>query len=305
MELVEGLGYVALAVPDLDRSLDFYRRFGHLKVSERGRERAFLTGGTDHHWLRLDGGAAPDVGYIAFRVTGREALDEVANRLDARQIPWRDAGDLAEDRVVDAIRFRDPDGLEIELFTDMVSLPTPVQTFVKMERVLHAVWRSPSVVESRNFYAEVLGFKDSDWIERNMVFMRAANRYHHSIGISKGTQSSRRLDHFCILVSELDDVMRARHLALRHGVRLQQELVRHAASGSISTYIVDPTTEVAVEFCFDHRQIDDEGYRARILPASPATLDIWKAVPDDWYEPGTADVHDFPVAVPDARTGSV
>ena len=36
MELVKGLGYVALTVPEIDQSLDFYRRIAHLKVSERG-----------------------------------------------------------------------------------------------------------------------------------------------------------------------------------------------------------------------------------------------------------------------------
>src|SRR5882762_2705317 len=48
MDLVKGLGYVALTVPEIDRSLDFYRRIAHLKVSERGKKKAFLTGGINH-----------------------------------------------------------------------------------------------------------------------------------------------------------------------------------------------------------------------------------------------------------------
>jgi 2,3-dihydroxy-p-cumate/2,3-dihydroxybenzoate 3,4-dioxygenase len=281
VELVEGLGYVALTVPELESSLDFYRRIAHLKVSERGSKTAFLTGRANHHWLRLDETGHPGLTRIAFQVTSRAALDEVANRLDSRGIPWKESDDVTTQRVGDAIRFQDPDDFEVELFTDMVSLPVPVEPFVKMDRVLHAVWLADSPRDSHNFYSEVLGFKASDWIERMAVFMRCANRYHHSMGILRGGEKSGRLDHFCILVDSLDDVVRARNIAVQNGVKLRQELVRHAASGSVSTYLIDPINDISVEFCVWHSQIEDEGYRPRILQASPVTLDMWKATPDE------------------------
>ncbi len=285
MELVKGLGYVALTVPEIDQSLDFYRRIAHLKVSERGEKMAFMTGGTNHHWLRLEETGQSSLARIGFEVKDRAALDEVVNRLDARNIPWKQADDLATDRVSEAVRFIDPDGFEIELFTDMVSLPVPMQTFLNMNRVLHSVWLTADPVASGRFYSEVMGFKESDWIERAMVFMRGGNRYHHSIGIARDTNRLGRLDHFCILVDDLDDVMRARNVALRSGVKLRQDVVRHAASGSMSTYIMDPINNIAVEFCTNHRQIDDDDYRARILPARPATLDLWKHLPEYFVEP--------------------
>jgi 2,3-dihydroxy-p-cumate/2,3-dihydroxybenzoate 3,4-dioxygenase len=285
MELVKGLGYVALNVPEIDRSLDFYRRIAHLKVSERGAKKAFLTGGFDHHWLRLEETGEPGLSRFGFEVASRAALDEIANRLDARDIPWKPANDLAGDRVSDAIRFTDPDGFEIELFTDMVSLPVRMDTFLKMDRVLHSVWLASDPTASGRFYGDVLGFRESDWIERSMVFMRAGNRYHHSIGIARDTARLGRMDHFCILVDDLDDVMRARNVALRSGAKLRQDVVRHAASGSMSTYIIDPMNDIAVEFCTNHRQIDDADHRARILPAQASTLDLWQHLPEDFAEP--------------------
>jgi 2,3-dihydroxy-p-cumate/2,3-dihydroxybenzoate 3,4-dioxygenase len=285
MELVKGLGYVALTVPEIDQSLDFYRRIAHLKVSERGARKAFLTGGVNHHWLRLEETGAPSLARLGFEVTDRAALDEIANRLDARGIPWKVANDLAGDRVTDAIRFTDPDGFEIELFTDMVSLPVPMDTFLKMDRVLHSVWLAENPSESGRFYREVLGFKESDWIERSMVFLRAGNKYHHSIGIGKDAERTGKLDHFCILVDDVDDVMRARNNALRSGAELRQDVVRHAASGSTSTYIIDPVNSICVEFCTNHKQIEDEGYRARILPALPSTFDLWQELPEYFVGP--------------------
>jgi 2,3-dihydroxy-p-cumate/2,3-dihydroxybenzoate 3,4-dioxygenase len=280
MELVDGLGYVSLTVPDLDLSLDFYRRVAHLKVSERGQKTAFLTGGDDHHWLRLDETGAAGLSRFSFQLTGREAMDEVTRRLDERQTPWKEVKDLVGDRLTDAIRFTDPGGYEVELFTDMVTLPVPVRPFLGMERVLHAVWSTPDMLESRAFYADVLGFKDSDFIEQRMVFMRAGNGYHHTIGISQSQPNAGRFDHFCILVNDLDDVLRARNVAQLSGATFREDLVRHAASGSVSTYIMDPINAIAVEFCFNHRQIDDEGYRARVLPAAPATFNLWNVAPD-------------------------
>jgi 2,3-dihydroxy-p-cumate/2,3-dihydroxybenzoate 3,4-dioxygenase len=164
-----------------------------------------------------------------------------------------------------------------------------VDTFLKMDRVLHSVWLAADPTESGRFYRDVLGFRDSDWIERAMVFMRAGNRYHHSIGIGRDLARLGRMDHFCILVDDLDDVMRARNVALRSGAKLRQDVVRHAASGSMSTYIIDPMNDIAVEFCTNHRQIDDENYRARILPAQASTLDLWKHLPDDFADPAAPD----------------
>jgi len=294
MELVKGLGYVALTVPEIDRSLDFYRRVAHLKVSERGSRKAFLTGGASHHWLRLEETGEPSLARLGFEVTGRAALDEIANRLDTRGIPWKAANDLAGDRVTEAIRFTDPDGFEIELFTDMVTLPVPVDTFLKMDRVLHSVWLAEDPSASGGFYRDVLGFKESDWIERQMVFMRAGNKYHHTIGIGRDSARAGLLDHFCILVDDVDDVMRARNVALRSGAKLRQDAVRHAASGSTSTYIMDPMNGICVEFCTNHKQIEDEGYRARILPASPSTFDLWQQLPEYFVEPGEPGQPDGP-----------
>ena len=185
----------------------FIQRVGHLRVTERGKKTAFLSGGSEHHWLRLDEGDASGLARIAFELTGKAAIDEVVNRLDARGVAWKAIDDLPGDRVVDAIRFCDPDGFEIELFAAPVSLSVPVETFVKMDRLLHAVWLVDDPVESAQFYCDVLGFKESDWIERIAVFMRSANRYHHSAGILRGGDAAGQLDHFCILVEDLDDVM--------------------------------------------------------------------------------------------------
>jgi catechol 2,3-dioxygenase-like lactoylglutathione lyase family enzyme len=276
---IERLGYVALNVPDLAQATDFYNRIGHFDVHDVSQRTAYLGGGTDHHWLQLlhDGGR-PGLKRIGFQLTSTESLDAVADRLDARGIAYAEFGDLEADAIDRGIRFTDPDGLEVDVFTQMMSRGVkPMQEFVRMDEMLHAVWFSADPVAAHDFYADVLGFRASDWIKRNAVFMRAANNYHHSMGIFRAKEARvATMDHFCVLVESIDDVMRARNIAVRGGAALQKDVLRHAASGSISVYIADPMTGISFEFCTEH-EIVDHDHRARILEGSPITRDVWMA----------------------------
>jgi catechol 2,3-dioxygenase-like lactoylglutathione lyase family enzyme len=281
-DVVQRLGFVSLGVHDLDAAVDFYSRVGQLAVSERGADTVFLTGGIDHHWLRLHTADRAGTFRLGYEVVDAAALDTIADRLAARGIPHHPGGDLSQDRLDRTLVFQDPDGLEVELFTQMVELPvSPAQSIVNMERLLHTVWLGSTAESGFDFYSQVLGFKPSDWIERLVVFMRCANRFHHVAGVALGGPAAGRLDHFCILVDGIDDVMRARNNGLAAGAVLRQDLCRHAASGSIGVYFVEPQTGIGLEFCTEHGQIDDEGHRARIMPAGPVTVDVWLQQPPE------------------------
>jgi hypothetical protein len=96
----------------------------------------------------------------------------------------------------------------------------------------------------------VLGFKASDWVGDRAGFFRAANRYHHSLVLIRSERAA--FNHFCIRVESLDDVMGARHNAVKAGVKLGDDLLRHAPSGSIGFYMKDEARGYAVEFCVGH-----------------------------------------------------
>jgi 2,3-dihydroxy-p-cumate/2,3-dihydroxybenzoate 3,4-dioxygenase len=81
--------------------------------------------------------------------------------------------------------------------------------------------------------------------------------------------------------------MRARNNALRWGVELRDDLLRHAPSGSIGVYLKDKARGFAVEFCVGHPQLDNDTHRARILPATAETRDVWLAPLANPLEPGS------------------
>ena len=82
--------------------------------------------------------------------------------------------------------------------------------------------------------------------------------------------------------------MRFRNNALRHGVALRDDLLRHAPSGSIGVYMKDEARGFAVEFCTGHPQVDDATHRTRVLPMAPETVDIWLSpLPELSLEPSS------------------
>ncbi|MBL7493517.1 VOC family protein [Frankia sp. AgB1.9] len=278
-QAVQRLGYVVLGVPDLAESVDFYASVGHLTVHDASSRSAYLGGGYDHHWLAIEESSTHrGLRRVGFELSSAQALDEVADRLAERRIPHEEIGDLDGDGIDRGLRFTDPDGVQVDVYTDMLSRAVkPTQDVVRMTEMLHAVWFSADPVAAHAFYAEVLGFRASDWIKRNAVFLRARNNYHHSLGIFRSSPArSGQLDHFCILVESIDDVMRGRNIALRRGASLQKDVLRHAASGSISVYIADPATGISFEFCAEHDIVAPD-HRPRLLEASPITRDVWQA----------------------------
>jgi catechol 2,3-dioxygenase-like lactoylglutathione lyase family enzyme len=274
MALVQEFGYAVYGVPDLDLSVEFFRTVCQLEVSERREDVVFLTGDTRHAWIRLERQPQPGLIRLGFRVAGPAALDEITTRLEVEGISWTPGGNVKEDRIDNAIRFRTPHEVEIELYEEQIVLPAspaPVRGLVAM---LHTVVFTDDVVASRDFWKRTMGFLRSDQIEDLVVFLRCGNGYHHSVGLAKGEPG--RLDHICMLVDDIDTVVKFRNHARAHNVKAE-DLVRHTASGSVSVYLEEPSLGIGVEFCTGHEVITDESYNGRLLKAGPVTADKWSA----------------------------
>jgi 2,3-dihydroxy-p-cumate/2,3-dihydroxybenzoate 3,4-dioxygenase len=276
MAAVSRLGYLTIGVHDLNEALEYYTRFVRLDITSRVGNIAFLTGGLEHHWVRLEEGPTEGVQQVSYVVDSEADLLEIRSRLITSGIAVEEGGDLHRDRVQRWMRFVDPGGMNVEVFVGMVERGVaPMYPGITMTKFLHAAWATANFDQTTAFYQEVLGFKASDWVETRAGFFRAADRYHHSLVLIRAERSL--FNHFCIQVESLDDVMRARHNALSAGVKLRDDLLRHAPSGSIGIYMKDEARKFAVEFCIGHPQIDDATHRPRVLPSMPETMNVWTA----------------------------
>lgn len=272
---VERLGFVALAVSDLDAAVDYFETIGGLRQTERRKDEVFLSGGTEHHWIRLVRSPKRGLVRIGYQLAEAVELDPLKAQIGASGGKVLAGGTLADDRVDGTLRFRDPDGIEIELYREQLILPLPVTPGrFKVSAPLHAVCLVSDPKATAAFYSKTLGLRVSDWIERTAVFMRCKNGFHHSFGAFESESRAGALDHLCVLVPKVDDVILARNFAAAAGIKRRQDLVRHAASGSISTYIHNEYADSWLEFCTEHEMITEDR-RVRTLARSATTGDLW------------------------------
>ncbi len=274
IDRVQEVGYINIGTTDLDAALRFYTEVIRLDVTERRADEVFLSGGKEHHWVRLRASDADGVQQVGLRMSDEAALDRARERVEAAGIATVEGGSRQADRVSRFVRFRDPAGQEIDLFCDMYQRHYASDAAgIDLVTLLHGVWSTSAFEQTWQFYDEVLGVHPSDFIEDVAVFMHAADQYHHGIAVLAG--AAHAFQHFCIMVDSIDDVMRVRANALRLGQELQMDLLKHAPSTSMGVYIKDPQHGFSVEFCARHRQVQED-HRPRHLPGAFETIDVWQ-----------------------------
>src|SRR5882724_6623523 len=128
MHKIRRLGYFSLGVADLDEAIDYYARFVRLDLTERIDRTAFMTGGLEHHWLRLEEGSGQGLKRIGYEVESEAALAEIRGQLGAWGIEYTEGGDFRTERVQRWLRFTDPGGFELDLFTGMAQRPVAAVT---------------------------------------------------------------------------------------------------------------------------------------------------------------------------------
>lgn len=122
----KALGHAVLRVRDLERSLRFYRdTLGLKEVARYGPRMVFLSCGENHHDLALQqiGKGAPDANpaavglyHLAFKV-GDNLQDLIEMKATLEKAGVQILG-TSDHTVSKALYVTDPDGIEIELYTD-------------------------------------------------------------------------------------------------------------------------------------------------------------------------------------------
>lgn len=119
------IGHIRLKVNDLERAVQFFTRFLHMKQVERaGDEYAFLSGGDPHHELalrRISGDAraprppdAPGFDHVAFEVPSKREFARSYLELSEAGIAARPI----DNGISWSLYFSDPEGNQLEVFCD-------------------------------------------------------------------------------------------------------------------------------------------------------------------------------------------
>ena len=143
---------------------------------------------------------------------------------------------------------------------------------VSPRRLCHVGLNTQRFEQIVAFYTDLLGFRVSDWIENQMVFLRCNGR-HHVIVFNRADYPS--VHHVAYAMANVDDVMKGVSNQRARGQEPDWGPGRHGPGNNIFCYYKDPAGYVA-EFSSDLQYIEDEAaHKPAVWRRVPETADRW------------------------------
>jgi 3,4-dihydroxy-9,10-secoandrosta-1,3,5(10)-triene-9,17-dione 4,5-dioxygenase len=193
-------------------------------------------------------------------------------------------------RVREMLRFNDPAGNTLELYhgadLDYLKFVSPVgiaefETGFNGDMGFgHAVLPAPNRIETHEFYTQVLGFGDADYMHfkfsedpndpgLGLNFMHVNNPRHHSVALYGG-ESPVGCIHLMIEVTSVDEVGYCLDRVLQREIPVTSTLGRHTNDRMLSFYMMTPGG-FPMEFGCEGLQMNWEDY----TPTKSALPSIW------------------------------
>lgn len=280
------LGYAAMNVTDLERSVKFYREIVGLDVVQQDDGIAYLRCSRDHHNILLC--QAPErglkrVGFEMEQESDVRSAFEHFEKLGMEPV-WVAKEEARQLKQNLGFRVRERhSGMLFELFVGNMHLSKPfVPTVASIARIGHVVIGSENFEASRDSLVRDFGFRISDLIEDRIVFMRChPNPYHHTFAV--GPASSSHFHHVNFMVTDIDDIGKALYRIKKNNIKVVFGPGKHPPSQSVFFYFLDPD-EMTVEYSFGMEEFAENGARPpRYMEPVAESLDIWGAVPDPQF----------------------
>jgi 2,3-dihydroxybiphenyl 1,2-dioxygenase len=263
------LGYLGFEVRDLSAWEAFAVDVLGLDIGDRGDDWLALRCDDWAQRFLVTQGPSDDVAVLGWEVDDEAALDAALARLRAAGVETtRGSDEEARLRRVERLfKVRDPAGNPCELFFGADRAAAPFHSrhvrssFVTGAQGLgHVVVSASDPDQSRRFYCDLLGFRLSDRIvcdvyghPVDITFLHGGPR-HHTVAI--GGRQRKRIHHFLLEVTGMDDVGLAYDRALRARVRIVLTLGRHPNDRMFSFYAKTPSG-FEFEYGWGARTVDD------------------------------------------------
>jgi len=277
------LGYVALAVTQLDRSIAFYRDLIGLDLVDSNAEMACLRCSRDHHNIVLYKAETAGLRRAGWELESPDDLRKAYAHFETLGLKpaWVEAAERRKLKQGESFRVREPNSqLEYEFYSAITQMAKAyVPTVAKIARLGHVVIGVSDFAKTYESMARDFGFVPSDLVEDRFAFMRCfPNPFHHTFAV--GQSIGNHLHHVNFMVSDIDDVGRAYHRMKANDVQIAYGIGRHPPSGSVFLYFYDPDG-LTLEYSFGMEEFPEDGARQpRLLEPVPESMDTWGAPQD-------------------------
>jgi len=178
MPQVLKIGHAGLNVPDLEAALAYYTDTLGLSEVDRADGAVYLGSGADHHSIVLYTAGQPGLCQLAFQISADRALHEVAAELRGLGI----AAELQHDvqpGIAELIQIHDPQGNPVLLYSQIAQVRHGFKGHgIVPHKLGHVAQKVQDIDAMVAFYRDVLGFRESDWMEHFFVFLRCGPDHH-------------------------------------------------------------------------------------------------------------------------------
>ncbi len=301
-KIFRGLGHLSFRVPNFEDSFAHATQILGLREVTRIGGAAYLTTGEPHHTLELIPSDRAALDHIGLEVMSSLALEELRTALEREGVPLL-APAAQEPGLAQSIRFKAPGGFVFEVYVPVPPEPQPAGGSnprtrrighitadalyngpgVRPRKLGHAMLRCEHVLEMERFLEHVLGFRLSDRIGSDIVWMRCGPD-HHTLNIVRGPNG---LHHYAWEVESWADLERMGDHLLANGMTYIWGPGRHGPGNNLFSYHLDPAG-VVVEYFADLLRVEDEAtYQPLDWPNTDRTLNQWGPGPSpDFFEHG-------------------
>jgi catechol 2,3-dioxygenase-like lactoylglutathione lyase family enzyme len=253
------IGHATFDTTDLDQLAEHYVNVTGLIVAAREKDKVFLSSKLGHLAVELRlKSSAPACRKLSFEIANETSLSDVEKDLAKHGVKSERSNDVAPG-IANTLTFTDPKGTQVELFTNWSSLGDFKEAKgANVVKLGHVAYFTPDVKKTMEFYQNVLGFKVSDWLGDNFVFMRC-NPDHHTVNFMHGEEA--RLHHMAFQLDGWDQMKVACDVLGRNNIDIAWGPVRHGPGHNIATYYRNPDDHIIELFCDLDTMVDEElGY---------------------------------------------
>ena len=270
---VTHLRHISLQCAAFDESVDYYAGpWGLQRLTDSDDRAAVLrAAGPEHHVLELRRAEHNGIDHIGLGLSDDRAVDAAAAGLAAQGVELLcEPGELDRPGGGYGFRIADPEGRVVDLAARTEAI-APLMADATPAKLAHVVLNTADIEALCTWWCEVLGFRVSDWSERQMVFLRCSTD-HHSIAFNRAEWAS--LNHVAYEVPSLDAFMASLGRLNRAGHSVGWGPGRHGPGNNAFGYFVDPAGTVP-EVTAEVQQVDEATWVPRTWPRTPELSDRW------------------------------